>query len=285
MKVAALTMVYRDHWFLKRWINHYGSAFSRENLYIVSHGDEAPIREMARECNIIGIVRETFGDFDVLRWTLLNDILRILLKQYDCVIIGDVDELVVPDPRYGGNLTEALKTRGHAPASFVTGVEIVQTPEDEVMDDSRPILAQRRTGHWNWRYTKASVVYDPVVVGRGAHFLWHSSYYNAESLLLFHMKFANLDNYDQVLESRKDIRQLGSDGKTRTPRGNGWTRDTVDNLLLKMKKQPIIPFYQGLDTFREQTQVSAEIVSRRLFPKRYFINSWFELPDEFENVV
>jgi len=285
MKVAALTMVYRDHWFLKRWISHYGGALSEENLFIVSHGDEKPIRKIARNSNVIGIVRETAGDFDVLRWNLLNDILKVLLKQYDCVIIGDVDELIVPDPRFGHSLVDALKTRGATPASFITGMEIVQAPQDQPMDDTQPILAQRRTGHWNWRYTKASVVYEPCVVGRGAHFMWNSSYHNAENLLLFHMKFANLADYASVLASREDIRKPGSDGETRTPRGNGWTQDTLDQILWKMENQPFIPFYEGLKTFRENTKITPGEKRKRLFPNRYFINSWFELPDEFADIV
>ncbi len=285
MKVAALTMAYRDHWFLKRWISHYGEAFSEENLFILSHGDEKPIRKIARNSNVIGIVRETAGDFDVLRWNLLNDILNVLLKQYDCVIVGDVDELIVTDPRFGHSLVDALKTRGDTPASFVTGMEIVQAPQDLPMDDTRPVLAQRRKGHWNWRYTKASVVYDPCIVGRGAHFMWNSAYHNAENLLLFHLKFANLADYASVLESRQDIRKLGSDGKTRSPRGNGWTQETLDQLLVKMETQPFIPFYEGLETFRANTNVAPGEKRKRVFPDRYFINSWFELPDEFSGIV
>ena len=51
---------------------------------------------MCKEANVIGIRRETQGDFDFLRWKFLNDIMRVLLKSYDCVVVGDVDELIVP---------------------------------------------------------------------------------------------------------------------------------------------------------------------------------------------
>ncbi len=285
MKVAALTMVHRDHWFLGRWVSHYGKAFSEENLYIVSHGDETPIRRITSNCNVIGIAKETAGDFDVLRWNLLNDILSILLKNYDCVIVGDVDEYIVPNPKYGTDLVEQLKSRSEYPVSFVTGMEIFETHEDKPIDDTMPVLSQRRVGTWNWRYTKASIVYEPVRVGRGAHFVVDSPYYNAENLLMFHLKFSNLAVFDEVLESRAEIRELGSDGKTRTPRGNGWTKGTLDNNLRKMNKQPFIPFYEGLAKFREGTYQDPEISKGRVFPKRYFINSWFNLPAEFIEIL
>lgn len=217
MKVAALTMVYRDHWFLSRWIEHYGRHFGRSNLFIVSHGNERPIRKIAGDANVIGIVRETSGDFDVMRWGFLNDILRILLKSYDCVVIGDVDELIVPNPRFGTDLVTELGRKADAPVSFVTGMELVEQKDDRPIGENEKLLVQRRSGIWNWLYTKAAIVYEPVRIGRGAHFAWHTPYYNAENLLLFHLKFANSALFADILESRADIRKPGSDGKTRTP--------------------------------------------------------------------
>lgn len=280
MKIAALTMVYRDHWFLSRWIKHYGGHFGNSNLFIVSHGNEKPIRKMADGANVIGIVRETQGDFDVLRWGLLNDILQVLLKSYDCVIIGDVDELIIPNPISGTDLVTALQQKGPEPVSFVTGVELVEQAGDVPIDDDTCLLAQRKAGQWNWRYTKASVVYSPVNIGRGAHYASNTRYHNAENLLLVHLKFANRMVFDDVLESRADIREVGTDGKTRTPRGNGWTNETLQNVIRKQNDLPLCDFYDGLAAFREGTRQD-EGVHRKTFPKRFFLNKRFELPVGF----
>ena len=284
MKVAALTMVYRDHWFLSRWIEHYGRHFGRSNLFIVSHGNEKPIRKMAGDANVIGIVRETSGDFDVMRWGFLNDILRILLNSYDCVVIGDVDELIVPNPRFGADLVTELGRKADAPVSFVTGMELVEQKDDRPIGENEKLLVQRRSGIWNWLYTKAAIVYEPVRIGRGAHFAWHTSYYNAENLLLFHLKFANSALFADIIESRADIRKPGSDGKTRTPRGNGWTSVTLETVLNKHAKLPIIDFYDGLSEFRGGTR-PADGVHRQTRPNRFFLDKRFILPGEFAELL
>ena len=283
MKVAALTMVYRDHWFLNQWLKHYGGVCGPENLFVISHGDEKEIRSICKESNVIGIVREQSGDFDVLRWQFINDILNVLLKSYDAVVVGDVDELVAVDPRSGKDFMTVIKQNKDKPVVFVTGVEIVERESDDPLDDDLPVLSQRRSGHWNWRYTKCAIVNSPCKVGRGAHFVWGQPYYNEKDLILFHLKFANLSVFDKVLSSRKDIREVGADGKTRTPRGNGWTNETLVSLLRKREKPPLIDFYDGLEQFRQGTERHEEEWTGRVFPNRFFINSWFELPASFSD--
>ncbi len=284
MKIAALTMVYRDHWFLSRWLDHYGRHFGQEHLYIVSHGDERPIRRMCKKANVIGIQRETQGDFDVLRWKFLNDIMRLLQKSYDCVVVGDVDELIVPLPAHGTDLVAQIAQRGPYPVSFVTGVELIEQAKDAALDDTKPLLSQRRAGIWNWRYTKAAVVYDAVRIGRGAHFAWRTPYRNAENLILLHLKFANSAIFDKVVESRAEIRQIGSDGKSRTPRGNGWTPDAMVTVQQKMETLPAVEFHEGLAQFRAGT--TPEVADRKqTYPARFFLNAKFELPHTFSDLL
>jgi len=40
MPAGAMTMVYKDYYFLQRWVDYYSRQFGREHLYILSHGGD-----------------------------------------------------------------------------------------------------------------------------------------------------------------------------------------------------------------------------------------------------
>ena len=96
--VAVVTMVRDDAFFLKAWLRHYGEVVGRENCYVVNHGRGAEVAELAQGCNVIGLPGDPHKNFDVERWSLLNNLFGGLRRYYRHVIVGDVDELVVVDP-------------------------------------------------------------------------------------------------------------------------------------------------------------------------------------------
>ena len=75
-RVAAVTMLRDDLFYLKIWLAHYGEMLGRENCYIVNHGHTPEVAEMAKGCNIIGIPGHHHKNFDMKRWRLLNNIVQ-----------------------------------------------------------------------------------------------------------------------------------------------------------------------------------------------------------------
>ncbi|MFV2038191.1 MAG: hypothetical protein ACC646_11445, partial [Paracoccaceae bacterium] len=73
--VAVLTMVRDAAFFLRKWTDYYGALFGRENLYVVNHGRENLVRELAWGCNVIGIPGDPHKNFDDKRWRVLNGIM------------------------------------------------------------------------------------------------------------------------------------------------------------------------------------------------------------------
>ena len=111
-RIAAVTMVRDDIFFLRHWLDHYGTALGRENCYVVNHGHGAEVAALAQGCNLVGIPGFAHRNFDMKRWRLLNNLVMGLRAYYDHVIVGDVDELVVVDPAAGAGLAEYLGAFG-----------------------------------------------------------------------------------------------------------------------------------------------------------------------------
>ena len=61
---------------------------------------------LAKGCNVIGIPGDPHKNFDVKRWGLLNNLVGGLRKYYRHVIVGDVGELVIVDPKAEMNLLQ-----------------------------------------------------------------------------------------------------------------------------------------------------------------------------------
>ena len=194
MRVAALTMVFRDHWFLRHWIGHYGRLIGRENLHVVSHGDEPAIRDICDGCTVIPYARDTLKAFDRKRWALLSDLCGELLGRYDAVIVGDVDEVLLPlDP--GQGLVAVLREHAERSYAFAAGFDLLEHPgKDGPLVPERSVFAQRRLGKWARRYSKAVVAYEPVRFRPGAHRVMGrdtSQYCVLSGAVLAHLKYAN----------------------------------------------------------------------------------------------
>ncbi|MHA6325112.1 glycosyltransferase family 2 protein [Roseivivax sp. CAU 1753] len=200
MKIAALTMVYQDHWYLRQWLRHYDALIGRENCVVVSHGDAPEIREIAKGARIIPFPREDLANFDDARWLFLNDRQAELHDTHDCVITGDVDELV-----FGSDvdrpLASVLGQWRDRPCVFAMGFDLVEHPGMEApYDDARPLWSQRRYGLWSSGYSKPAVTFQPVAYRPGAHRALDVPYYLAPGLHLAHIHYAD----SRQLKARRD---------------------------------------------------------------------------------
>jgi len=219
---AAVTMVRDDAFFLRAWLAHYGEIFGRQNCYVINHGYGADVAEMAAGCNIIGIPGDPHKNFDVKRWSLLNNLVGGLRRYYRHVIVGDVDELVVVDPKAGVNLLEYLEKAKDKRVLTPLGLEVIHRVDLEPEEITDKILGPRRYVRPAPHYSKPCIISAPVKVSRGGHFSQYAKLHTPDDLYLMHIKFCDFGQYTRAMDRRNAVtREMGDDIKG-TSIGRHW---------------------------------------------------------------
>lgn len=229
---AAVTMVRGDHVFLRRWLAYYGAQFGREHLYVLSHGNDPEIRRIAEGANVINLPFDPGRTlFDRRRWEMLSAFTSGLLRYYNWVVCGDVDEVVLVDPDVAPDLlgyVTSFRPRA-TPAVFCPlGIEIIHNPalEPAPVTEDAPILSRRRLFRLNANYSKPCLTRSPIRFSPGGHSCdIHKRTVDA-NLYLVHLRFFDHDTTMARLESRRQMKVLeaatiGSD----RPRRSTWERD------------------------------------------------------------
>ena len=111
-KIAAITMVRNDDFYLRKWVQYYSRELGgREHLYIYFDGVDQEIGDFCRGTNAfkvpkIGkkVVEAEKGRLQFLSWKAAE----LLSGGYDLVIGVDADEFIVVDPKLGKTLVEYL---------------------------------------------------------------------------------------------------------------------------------------------------------------------------------
>ena len=103
-RVAVITTVRDDDFFLKKWVDYYGGFFGRDALYVINHGNQEQVRRIAEGCNLFPIPDTDTQNFNIRRWRTQNGLLSALRQWYAHVIVCDVDEFIVVDPETGHDL-------------------------------------------------------------------------------------------------------------------------------------------------------------------------------------
>jgi hypothetical protein len=221
-KLAAVTMVRDDLFFLRAWLHHYGEGLGRENCYIVNHGRGEAVAELAQGCNIIGIPGDPHKNFDMKRWRLLNNIVMGLRAYYDHVIVGDVDELVVVDPAQGQSLLEYLSDQPIRRVLTPLGLEVIHRIDLEPEAITERILGPRRHVRLAPHYSKPCVIAAGTKIARGGHFTQYGKLFTPDCLYLFHLKFCDFPEYVAAMNRRNAItEEIGSEIKD-TAIGRHW---------------------------------------------------------------
>jgi len=198
---AALTMVKDDYFFLEKWIAYYGGLFGRDALYIISHGGDPEIDRIAKGCSVIRIPGDIDEGFDAKRWRMLTFYTNGLLNYYKFIVCGDVDELVVFDPKTGLNLAQFLQKRK---ASIITpiGLEVIHRLDSEPEPIKDSILKVRHFCRYSSYFSKPCLVGKPVNFARGGHYAKDPELKLFRNLYLFHLKYADFDQYRGRLQNR-----------------------------------------------------------------------------------
>lgn len=288
-RFAAITMVRDDRVHLGRWIAHYGAAFGRRNLFVVSHGDTDMVREVAADCTILPVPALGPRSFDAKRWRFLNGLAGTLLTYHHAVVVGDVDELLVPDPASGKDLSAWITESADAPVTTPLGLEVVHLDTVETDAINGAVLGPRRHVQIAQRHSKPCLLRRPVRLSRGGHYAACERLEMPDDLYLFHMRYADRALYAETMDRRN-----GLAGRTKAARpadamiGRHWfASDRNDDAVFAGFAQRSIVPMEDFTAIREGCRTSW-----RQRDKSAFWNfdppqdpRLFRLPDRFMGVV
>lgn len=278
-RIAAVTMVRNDEFFLRRWVEYYGRELGKENLYVYFDGEDQEIPGFCdgdvHTClrpKAVGDVRRTDRD----RATFLSARAADLFSQgYDMVLGTDVDEFLVADPATGCGLRKFLSRLPEGVATWSgLGVDVGQTvPLEPPIEDAFLFLRQRSRGWLHARYTKATAMCRPGLWGSGFHRMKGKNFHIAKDLYLFH--FGGVD-----------LRRLQLKCGTAQEMGQGWDRHLRKRArtILMVSDCKVRPWTPTVDRVR-RLQTFLRPVFALNKPSTYGLRFVVEIPQRFKTLV
>ena len=150
-RIAALTMVRNDEFFLRKWVEYYSAQLGKDNLYVVFDGLDQNVPEFCDGVNVelVEHVEGNVSQADRGRIDLLSAKAEQLFKSYDMVIGTDVDEFLVVDPQLSMGLREFLSgVHTSCPSISGLGIDVGQhLGEEGVIDADKPFLFSSPLSH------------------------------------------------------------------------------------------------------------------------------------------
>ncbi len=226
-RTAVITFVRNESVYLPKWVDHYGSAFGVENLYVVDdNSDDGSTDHLP--CDVVRIPPVRNGKFETTRMAFLAGQSRALLSLYDAVVFTDADEFLVADPARHTSLASFIESRpDDALAVGALGFNVVHGPGEPPLDLSRPFLSQRRLAAFVPVMCKPSVKFVPAPWYHASHGI-RLPYRVHPDLFMFHFKFADRDLLTAAAAHRRSM--VEADGRST---GTSWRRgpDELVSLL------------------------------------------------------
>lgn len=199
-RIAAITMVRNDDFYLKKWVEYYGAQLGKDNLYIYFDGMDQKIATFCEGTN--AFLHEKIGNQVIAaekgRLKFLSDKAAELLSEgYDLVIGVDADEFIVVDPKRGESLPEYLSNARIDTSLSALGLDFGQKlGEEGDIDGERPFLNQRHYAQIGTRYTKPSIVAKPCLWGSGFHRIKKHNFHIGKDLYLMHFGYFDKKRLD-----------------------------------------------------------------------------------------
>ena len=195
-RIAALTMVRNDDFYLRKWVEYYGAQLGKEHLYIFFDGTDQVIPSFCDGTQAVAIpkVGTDVVSNDKGRVAVMSAKAAELFQNgYDLVIGTDADEIVIVDPVRGLSLPEYLSQCEINTSLSPLGLDFGQKlGEEDDIDASRPFLQQRRYAQIGTRYTKCSVLARPCEWGSGFHRVKGHNFHVAKDLYLLHFGYFDM---------------------------------------------------------------------------------------------
>lgn len=210
-KIAALTMVRNDDFFLRKWVEYYGKQLGKENLYIYFDGTDQKIASFCEGTHAEAVekIGSQVVEAEKGRLSFLSDKAAALLGGgYDLVIGVDADEFIVVDPKVGKSLPEFLS--GLRIRSSVSGLGIdfgQKLGVEPDITDEKPFLSQRHYGQIGTRYTKPSILAKPLRWGSGFHRIKGHNFHIVKDLYLFHFGYFDMKRLEERFKDKDRLAQ------------------------------------------------------------------------------
>ena len=204
IRLAFVTMVWRDYWLLEKWIAHNARLVPLRHLYVVNHGGDPEVDRIAAGYNVIHLPRdEVTIDLTPRRWEFLGGLTNGLLGFFDRVICTDVDEFLVYVGDKPDLLTHLAATAIEGDALAPVGLNLM--PE-EVPDATpeMPVLARTPHALLSAKYTKPCIAARPLSYTIGGHGLRKGRFAVDPEVVLLHLHYVTPD-YRERMAARVEI--------------------------------------------------------------------------------
>jgi len=210
-KIAALTMLRNDDFYLRKWVEYYGRELGRDNLYIYFDGEDQQIAPFCAGTHAQAVPKigthVTSAEKGRLKF-LSGKATELLSSGYDLVIGVDADEFVVVDPRRGQTLAEYLSEVPVKDSLSALGLDFGQKIGEEAdIAEDRPFLTQRHYAQIGTRYTKPSIMARPLVWGSGFHRIKGHNFHIAKDLYLFHFGYFDMRRLQARFQDKDRLSQ------------------------------------------------------------------------------
>ena len=206
-RVAAVTMVYNEDWFLPFWVKYYASHFGAENCYVIDHGSDDGSTLSLGAVNVIRIPRSPKDNEKRTRF--ISRFCTALTEWYEAVLHTDVDEIVVLDPSTGCTLRDYCCAPPQACITAI-GFDIYQVPEiEKPLDITAQITRQRDFFRFSSSMCKPVLTTKAIDWAPGFHSSNHPVFF--DSLYLFHLRYADLDEGLRRLRRTRSMEWASAD--------------------------------------------------------------------------
>lgn len=210
-RIAAITMARNDDFYLRKWVAYYGAQLGLENLYIYLDGLDQKVGDFcagthARAVEKIGsqVVEAEKGRLKFLS----SKAAELLSGGYDLVIGVDADEFIVVDPKLGKTLPEYLSSVKVKGSMSALGLDFGQKLGEEAdITEDRPFLQQRHYAQIGTRYTKPSILAEPLTWGSGFHRIKGHNFHIAKDLYLFHFGYFDMKRLQDRFQDKDRLAQ------------------------------------------------------------------------------
>lgn len=232
-KIAALTMVRNDDFFLEKWVEYYGRELGKENLYVYFDGTDQEIPHFCKEVKAEKV--EKIGNHVIAaekgRLRFLSEKAASLFNMgYDAVIGVDADEYIVVDPKRGLSLQDYILDHNNRKSLSALGLDFGQKiGEEGDLNLKTPFLNQRKYAQIGTRYTKPSILYHPCLWGSGFHRVKGENFQIGKDLYLMHFGYSD----KKIIEDRFKDKDRVSQGWEKHIRKRSRTIRLVSELKAK----------------------------------------------------
>lgn len=187
MRVGVVTDAMTAGNYFPIWYSYYSAQFGEDSIYVFTypHG-----RHEFQDLRLGGL-HVIPGEYDDdVRKDAISSFVADLLEDYDVVIRVDADEILAVDPLKHASLAGYLED-WHGSHITAFGFDVIQGPEEDRLDLTRPVLRQRRFAYALMALNKTCVTRVPIRWGRGFHYCSLPPSFG--DIILFHLKRADID--------------------------------------------------------------------------------------------